>query len=274
MTKTLDELRAAFKKPENNNNHNSDDRYLPYFDLPAGENCVVRFLEDLNEDNPNGFLTEQSYHILKINGQNTKVGCSNNWEKNSCPLCAKSQEFYKAEGDTSQMGRTLWKRWKRNTQVLVIKWIDDEPNDYEGKVFLLNLSKQLFEQVESAINDVEDGLDSLPFNTTANNFIIRKTIDATRPNYSTSGFARKETSLSKAQIKIVESDSYDLSTLLDERPEAEQVSTALNTFLGGVEEAEVSVAPLVETDTDTAEFAKEKVDIMADIRNRRTAKAK
>ena len=66
MSLSLDQLKNAFKKPENTE-FSGPSNYFPFWNMKVGEQAIIRFLPDLNEENPLGFMVEKTVHNLNIN---------------------------------------------------------------------------------------------------------------------------------------------------------------------------------------------------------------
>ena len=92
---SLEQLRAAFKKDENQGSRPNN--YYPFWDMKVGEQAIVRFLPDADENNPLGFMVEKFTHNLTINGESKSIPCMKNYGED-CPICKVSLSYYK-EGD-------------------------------------------------------------------------------------------------------------------------------------------------------------------------------
>ena len=64
--------------------------------MKNGEQAIIRFLPDKNQDNPLGFLVEKLSHALTINGERKTVPCLRMYGED-CPICAVSSAYYKDE---------------------------------------------------------------------------------------------------------------------------------------------------------------------------------
>ena len=242
MALSLEQLQAAFKKNDNNNNEGGrPNNYFPFWDMKDNEKAVVRFLPDANEDNPMGFLVEKLMHNLTINGETKRVPCLKMYGHDDCPICAVSRAYYKEEGKKSPNGKKYWRKKQHIAQALIVS--DPLPADketgetYEGKIRFLNLGWQVYEKIKA---DFESGeLDTNPVEfKNGCNFNIGKSPSADG-DYSTyamnSGFARKSTDLTEDEIALVTDEMVDLSTLLPPEPTREKVEAMLNAALTGGE---------------------------------------
>lgn len=238
MTKrTMESLRNAFKTPERRQGASN---YYPFFLMKVDQEARVRFIPDKNEENPMQFLVEKVVHNLVVNGNKIKTPCLSMYDE-ECPICATSQQFYKA-GDEDN-GKKFWKKREHLGQVLVLKDplpADDTGETHEGKVRFINLGFQLFGIIKNAFEsgdldvppfDFEDGYD----------FIIKKSQQGEWGTYTLgSNFARRSTSLDDDQIALIEEEMVDLSTLLPAHPGLEKTEGLLNAALTGEDYVESS----------------------------------
>lgn len=233
----LDQIRQAFAKDSvesNSNNYNS----YQFYKMNVGEQAEVRFLPDANEDNPMGFLIEYKSHRLTINGNFKNVPCLSMYGED-CPICKVSSDYYKA--DDKENGKKYWRKLTHLAQVLVVNdplpAEDGETN--EGKVKSVRLGFQIFKQIKSAIEDGE--LDVEPYAyIRGTNFFIKKDKQGEYDSYATSKFSRKESDLTEDQIKFVEENLVDLTTLLPPNPGREAVEKMLEADLSNTNYTEDS----------------------------------
>lgn len=240
MALDMAQLRAAFsKKSEGNDNGGNSgywDKFFPFYKMDFDSVSSFRFLADANEDNPLGFIVENVYHELLINGKKKKFGCLKMYEGKGahCPLCAESKKHYDA-GDTT-LGKAFWRKIDYIAQGVITNTPLDYPiGDDENPVRLVSLSKSLYEKIEHAI--VSDELDVMPYDEDAGyDFRIEKT-KKTAPggrefgDYSNSSFARRASAIpSNLRARI---EKYDLSKYRFTRVEPEQMEAAIEAFLNG-----------------------------------------
>lgn len=255
-------LQAKFRKlNEEGERTNRPNNYYPFWNIKEGEEAIVRFLPDVNEENPMGFIVEKRMHTLEINGENKSVPCLTMYGE-ECPICKVSGAFYK-EGDKAS-GKKYWRKKQHIAQALIIK--DPLPpeegqteSQYEGTVRLLTLGYQIFEVVKSSFESGE--LDEVPFAfIDGTNFHIKKTKQGEYSTYAIgSKFARKSSDLEPEEVAFCKEHMVDLSTLLPLHPGIEKVESMLQAALTGAaydEEAnEEEQAPVV-AKTKTQNLAK------------------
>jgi len=306
MALTLEQLQAAFKKNDNNNdNENRPNNYYPFWNMKDDEKAVVRFLPDKNPDNPMGFLVEKLMHNLEINGETKRVPCLKMYGDDDCPICAVSRAYYKDEGKKSVNGKKYWRKKQHIAQALIVsdplEADKDTGETHEGKVRFLNLGWQIYEKIKAEFEGGE--LESIPYMFEDGcNFNIGKSAQGEYSTYAiTSGFARRSSSLTEDEIARVEDEMVDLSTLLPAKPSLEKVEAMLAAALSGTEYvdpdgdssnddagdepapkaapkvAETKPAPKAEAKAAPAEAPSEDEaaadDILAKIRQRRAAQA-
>lgn len=292
--KSLDQLRNAFKTPDHEGGERMPNNYFPFWNMNEGDQAIVRFLPDANEDNPMGFLVEKVTHQLEINGEKKVVPCLSMYGED-CPICALSKSYYDAEDKVN--GKKYWKKRQYIAQALVIEDplpLDPKTNeDHVGKVRYMAMGFQLFNIIKEAFESGD--LDEAPFAYEGGtNFIIKKSKQGEYASYALgSKFARKSTDL-PAEITD-ELELVDLSTLLPPHPGRDKVEAMLSAAVTGAAyggddnnagsdnaafekavKAKVAASSAVDEPAPAAASANvddEADDILAQIRQRRAAKA-
>jgi hypothetical protein len=195
-------LKAAFGKRSegggSTENNGFWDKFYPFFKMAFDDVAVFRFLPDLDEENPLGFVVENKYHELTINGKKKRVACLTMYGKR-CPCCEASQKYYNELGD-EKLGKLFWRKIDFVAQGLVIS----SPFEYEMKpednpVRLISLGPKLFKKIESSVlsgdfdvspTDLVDGYD----------FRITKSRQGEYAAYDNSEFARRSTPVADATL--------------------------------------------------------------------------
>lgn len=233
-------LKGAFAKNTSSGDNNYQNNYYRFWDMEFDDRAVVRFLPDTNEENPFMFFVEKVTHNLEINGERKTVPCLSMYGK-ECPICAKSRQFYKEDGDDSVMGKALYKRRQHLAQAVIVE--DPIPvkageETAQGDVRLLAINYTLYSKIKEAIEDGE--LDEVPCDhEEGTDFVIKKTKKGKWANYESSKFERRPRALSDDELSDIEEKVIDLATLLPKEPTLETVTAQLNAFLnGGVDEDE------------------------------------
>lgn len=285
---SLDQLKNAFSANESAKD-SMPNNYYRFWEMPEGSQAVVRFLPDLNEDNPFFFFVEKRVHNLYINGEKKVVPCLTMYDE-ECPICSVSSGFYKR--DDEEKGKAYWRKRQYLTQAIIVE--DPLPADSAtgensvGKVKCLALGYQLFNIVKEAV-ETEGELESVPFNFEDGiDFIIKKSKQGKYSTYALgSRFARKQRPLTDEEIAEAEANMIDLSTLLPRKPEVDYVESQLAASLNDTAAAvaagdysdnddttsSVSASAAVETVATTAaaddSASDEAESILAEIRSRK-----
>jgi hypothetical protein len=287
---TAAERMAALKQaysdePQQNQNQNFPNNYYPFWSMSVGQKAVIRFLPDLNENNPRGFLVEKVYHTLVINGQQRKIPCLSMYGE-ECPICKISQAYYKMKDEIN--GKKYWKKKQYIGQALVIE--DPLPSNLEtneshqGKVKLLALGYQIVNIIKEAF--ASDELESIPYDFAEGyDFIIKKSAQGGKTEYATyavgTKFANKPRSLTEAELAVVEEGMIDLSSILPKNPGSVKVQAMLDAEMNGEPYNEVkssfdSDLPIKPTKPSPLEDNSEELsndtnvdEMLSEIRNRR-----
>jgi hypothetical protein len=194
MAIDINALKANWSKKsagEGTSNTGFWDKFYPFYKMNFDETATFRFLPDADADNPLGFIVENIYHELTINGKKKKVACMRMYGESSCPCCEASKKYYDA-GD-EKLGKQFWKKVDYVAQGVIVH----SPFEYEVKadenpVRLISIGKKLYTAIENAI--VKGDLDVMPYDLESGyDFRINKTKQGDYADYSSSTFARKST---------------------------------------------------------------------------------
>lgn len=230
MALDINQLRAAFAKKESEGEGNTGfwDKFYPFYKMNFDETVVFRFLPDLDDENPLGFILENKYHELMINGKKKRIACLKMYGE-SCPCCEHSQKYYN-EGD-EKMGKAFWRKIDYIAQGLIIKTPFDYPvKADENPVRMISVGPKLYKVIESKI--VKGDMEDMPYDmVNGYDFRINKTHQGEYADYTTSDFARKSTPIPEDLLPRVE--LYDLKNYRYGKIEREQVETMIEAFLTG-----------------------------------------
>lgn len=232
--RTLEEMKAAYSSAPSQNNTPRENNYYPFWDMQIDEKAVMRFVPDLNEDNPRGFLIEKVYHNLTVNGQRQSVPCLSMYGE-ECPICKTSQEYYKEKDEVN--GKKYYKKRQYIAQALIVD--DPLPADkvsgenHQGKVRFIALGFQIYNIIKEAF--ASDDLESPPDDfVNGYDFTIKKTEQGKYAAYNIgTKFAARSRSLTEAEMAVVEESMADLSTVLPKNPGVAKVRELLNADLNG-----------------------------------------
>ena len=202
--RSLADLRKAFDSKASNENSNSDwKKFFSFWKMPEDTTTIVRFLPDLNEENPMGFLVENLHHELVINGERKKVPCLSMYGED-CPLCEESRKHY--DNGDEVMGKKYYKKRSYIGQVLVV----ESPFEYDAEplVKLIDFGPKIFKQIQSAFQSGD--LENPPYELKGGyNFRIKKTKSGQYSDYGTSSFSPKMSDVGDDILEKLE--LYDLS---------------------------------------------------------------
>jgi hypothetical protein len=295
--RTLEQVRAFLQKQDNQGGLPSN--YYRFFEMKDGEQSIIRFLPDKNQENPYAFLVEKVSHTLVINGENKSVPCLTMYGE-ECPICKVSSAYYKDEDKIN--GKKYYKKRSHIGQILVVE--DPLPPDAttgmnsENQFRFISLSYQIYQAVKTEFETADIDIEPWAYKG-GTNFIIRKSKQGEFSTYATSRFARKPNDLDEDTIARVENQLIDLSTLLPPHPGREKVEQMLESALTGAhfdsqseeqkeqspftqkthvtEESKTQQVTTVTNDTDTGdddeELDFETAKILAQIRNKHRSKS-
>jgi hypothetical protein len=273
------------------------EHYYPFFKMDFDATATIRFVTDTDETNQFGFYREHLTHELYINGKKRIVPCLSMYGK-PCPCCELSQQYYKAEGKESVLGKKYWRKKAYLTQAIVV----NSPFDFDTKgnsVKILELGPKIFDIIKNAIitGDIDVDPDTLKGGY---DFRLTKKKQGDYADYSLSKFAPRP---SDVDAKLLEIHSpFNLSEFLTKEITAEKMEQLIEADRTGgdvpsdnttsdqhqtraetaqtileskvqeqVAEAKAESAPSTETATDAAPAAKSAADILAQIKARAQA---
>jgi hypothetical protein len=228
---SLAEIRAKLAAQENNGNNNSsrqsgDNSIYAHWNIQEGENARIRFLPDADPNNT-FFWVERAMIRLPFAGikgdpsskpVTVQVPCMEMYGKEvPCPILAEVRTWFK-DPSLEDMGRKYWKKRSYLFQGFVRENPISDDTTPENPIRRFIISPQIFNLVKSALMDPE--LENLPTDYDAGlDFIVTKTSKGGYADYSTSKWARKETSLTADEASAVDSFGlYNLTDFLPKKP--------------------------------------------------------
>ena len=220
--RSLADLASAFAQKTGGGDTNWK-LFFGFWKAPEGSTSTIRFLPDLDEENPMGFLVENFVHELVINGKREKVACLKMYGED-CPICALSQDYYdeKSPNHNEQLGKKYYRKKSYIGQVLVM----DTPveHDQEQLVKLIDFGPAIFKQIQAAFQSGD--LEEAPYELKGGyNFRIKKTKSGEYASYQTSSFSPKQTDVSDEVLESIE--LFDLKTFRTAKTGREQVEAML-----------------------------------------------
>jgi hypothetical protein len=237
--RNIEEARAAFATPpRENNNTEYVNNYYNFWDMKVGQTCTIRFLPDLNEDSPRGFLVEKTTHSLTINGEKKTIACMEPFTgPKSCPICKLSSDYYKVEDKLN--GKKYWRKKGYIAQALILEDPlppnKDTGETHVGKVRYIALGFQLYNIIKEAYAATVEPLEAEPCDIhDGYDFVIKKSQKGEYADYSVgTKFFSKQRALTEDELAVFGETSVDLATLLPKNPGVEKVQAMLNAELNG-----------------------------------------
>lgn len=235
MTQTLDALRAQFGSDKEEKTTTFVTNYYPFWNMKTGERAIIRFLPDVDQNNPRGFLVEKVFHNLVINGKKKMVPCLSMYGE-ECPICKVSQAYYKAKDEAN--GKKYWRKKQYIAQALVVEDplpADEEGHTHQGEVRFFALGFQIYNIIKEAFAATDDGLESIPYNFhDGYDFIIKKSEKGGYADYSVgTKFFSRQRGLTEHEIDVATKQSINISTLLPKNPGAKKIQAMLDADLNG-----------------------------------------
>jgi hypothetical protein len=232
MALTLAEIRAKLQAQQNNRGNGAskfsgEQVIYPHWNIPEGTSAKLRFLPDGNTKN-SYFWVEKAMINLTFSGikgeadskpVRVQVPCVEMYNDGSvCPILAEVRPWFK-DPNLEELGRKYWKKKSYLFQGFVHENpIGDDKAPASNPIRRFMISPQIFNLVKTALMDPE--LENLPTDYMAGlDFIVKKTSKGGYADYSTSSWARKETSLTAEEVEAIETHGlFDLASFLPKKP--------------------------------------------------------
>ena len=227
---SLAEIRAKLKAAENKgsdgNRTGGDKSIYPFWNLKEGNESVLRFLPDGNQDNT-FFWVERAMIKLPfagIKGESeskpvvVQVPCVEMYG-DTCPILAEVRGWFK-DPALEDMGRKYWKKRSYIFQGFVAEdglgeKTDEQP---ENPIRRFIIGPQIFTSIRAALVDPE--LEDLPTDFVHGlDYRMKKGSKGGYADYSTSSWARRERPLSDAEQEAIKTHGlFNLSDFLPKKP--------------------------------------------------------
>lgn len=241
MSKTLDEIRKKLQALEGRKggqgNGTANKTTYPHWNIAEGTQAILRFLPDGNEDNTFFWVERQIIKLAfpGIKGHDehkpvvVEVPCIEMWDgKNTCPILNEVRPMWKDKS----LEETARKYWTKKTYYAQ-GFVEQDPTGEEAPenpIRKFIITPQIFTLIKAALLDPD--MENSPVDyINGTNFIVAKTSKGGFADYSTSKWARKESSLTtEQQDAIAQYGLVDLSTYLPKRPTPEQLAAMFDMF--------------------------------------------
>ena len=243
---SLAEIRARIAAQENKQQKSasgatSDNAIYPHWNMDEGTTATVRFLPDANSSNT-FFWVERQIIKLPFNGvkgdSNVKqiqvqVPCVEMYG-DSCPILAEVRPWYKDES-LKEMANKYWKKRSYLFQGFVRQNPIGDDKTPANPIRRLIISPQIFAIIKSSLMDPE--MEELPTDYMRGlDFNIKKTSKGGYADYSTSNWARKESSLTEAEQAALDAHGlFNLADFLPKKPNEAELRVIKEMFEASVE---------------------------------------
>jgi hypothetical protein len=223
-------LAAQDNKAQGNREKSQGDNQLyPFWNIKEGEQATVRFLPDGDSSN-SFFWVEKAMFKLPftgVKGQNdskeytVQIPCMEMYGEN-CPILAEVRTWYK-DDSLKEMANKYWKKRTYLFQGFVKQSPLADDTTPENPIRRFVITPQIFAVIKASLMDPE--IEEMPTDTLRGlDFKIVKTQKGGYADYSTSGWARKESALTaEEEAAIAQHGLFNLKEFLPKKPsEAEQ----------------------------------------------------
>ncbi len=247
MSNKLDQIRNKLKKMDNPEKGKGGGQLnktiYPFWNMSNGEEVVLRFLPDGDEDNTFFWVERQLIKIpfdgIKGVDENKavtiQVPCIEMWGE-TCPIHTELRQWFKSP-DLEDTARTYWKKRSYLFQGFVRKDPLNESDDQlpENPIRRFIIGPQIYKIIKNSLAD-ETELEELPTDYELGlDFKLRKEKQGQYADYSTSGWARKESSLNEEELEAIEKHGlFNLSDFLPTKPDQEHLDAIVEMWEASV----------------------------------------
>lgn len=232
-------LAAMEPKGSDSNRSQSDNAIYPFWNIDENKTATLRFLPDADTNNTFFWVERQMIRLTfpGVKGGENKpvtiqVPCMEMWGE-TCPILTEVRPWFK-DPSLEDMGRKYWKKKSYIFQGLVTENpLNEESPANPIRRFVIG--PQIFNIIKSALMDPD--MENLPTDyLNGTDFKLTKTMKGQYADYSTSKWARKESSLNEEQLAAI--DEHGLNNLVDylpAKPTAEGVQAIAEMFAASVD---------------------------------------
>lgn len=232
-------IKALDEKKQGKNQKGGDKLTYTFWNMKDGETAQIRFLPDGNEDNTFFWVEKQTIRLTfpGVKGGDSHkevtvtVPCMDMYGE-QCPIIAETRPWWNDE-DLKEMAQKYYKKREFIFQglVRVNPLTDDEP---ENPIRKFVFTSPIFNLIKASLMDPDmANIPTDPINGT--DFRLVKGTKGKWADYSTSAWARRESSLTQDELDAVQKYGLkDLSTYLPKKPTAEEVAIIYEMFQDSV----------------------------------------
>ena len=244
---SLDEIRAKLNKTKNSNapsSYASGDIY-PFWNADNDTTTVLRFLPDADTNNTFFWRERQMIKIPfasveghpELDNVIVEVPCVEMYGKeNKCPILTETRPWWKT--DKEELARRYWPAKTYIYQGFVREGHIDEQEAPENPIRRFVVAKSIHKIIEASLLDPE--MENTPISYDhGTDFKITKKKDGTYASYGTSGFARRESSLTVDEREAIEQYGlFDLSGFLPRKPAQDDLDVIYDMFEESLKEGD------------------------------------
>ena len=243
MANALDAIRAKLEAMDNkqsgNNTTQRDNAIFPHWNIEENDSCSIRFLPDSDPDNVFFWVERQMIKLpfpgVKGGDQNksviVQVPCGEMYGDN-CPVLTEVRPWFK-DPTLEDMGRKYWKKRSYIFQGFV-KEHNLQEETPENPIRRFVISPQIFNIIKGVLMDPD--MENIPTDyVNGTDFRVTKTSKGQYADYSTSKWARKESSLNEEELAAIDTHGlFNLADLLPARPTQEHYHVISEMFEASV----------------------------------------
>ena len=243
---SLADIRARIAAQENKTANKgqrtqSDNAIYPHWNMEEGTTATIRFLPDKDSNNT-FFWVERQIIKLPFNGvvgdPNMKqvvvqVPCVEMYGDN-CPILAEVRPWYK-DDTLKEMANKYWKKRSYIFQGFVRQNPIGNDTTPANPIRRFVISPQIFTIIKSSLMDPE--MENIPTDYTKGvDFNIKKTSKGGYADYSTSNWARRESSLTEAEQAAIDAHGlFNLADFLPKKPSESELRVIKEMFEASVD---------------------------------------
>lgn len=250
----LEQLREELKKKAGGANSTfkpsgGDNALFRFWNAKMGETSTIRFLSDGTGEDNLFFWVERRVINLPFDGivgrpdyagkkVEVSVPCMKMFgREHRCPILEETNKYWKTE--LEDVARRYWPKRTFLTQGFVRQapeWIPGREDQVpENPIRRFNINQSLFKNVEQQLQDPD--MMNMPNDyDNGSDFRIIKTQQGEHANYSTSSFARRESSLTDQEREAIEKYGlFNLREFLPKQPDDEGVRVIEEMFRESLE---------------------------------------
>lgn len=246
MAISMDKVRAALLEKQAKKGGNTETRTqstgdnasFPFWNIPDNTQATIRLLRDGDESN-DFFWRELTRINLVFPGVvggeyptdrevTVKVPCMEMFGQ-KCPITEDIRPLWKGSEDDKNLARQYYRKKSFLYQGFVVASpLQDAAPENPIRRFVIN--QTIHEIVEASLTDTD--MIDLPIDEVNGiDFIIKKTKKGQYANYQTSGWARRERSLSEEELTAIQNFGlFKLSDYLGRKPDQEELDAIFQMY--------------------------------------------